>query len=137
MTLIIRILRCSRRLLIILISYFMKKCLLPLNADRVSCPALSKNLWRSLNARLVTRPNGHSCKVVGVTNGCIAVQLCLALRRFFWQNTLSHDFGCGVSILGTNFGLFFFKVTRLRGSFYRVKKQLDFSKNDFLVRILD
>ena len=98
-----------------------------------SYPTLSKNLWQSLNARLVTRPNGHGCKVVGVTNGCIAVQLGLALRRFFWQNTLSHDFGCGVSILGTNFGLFFLKWPGLEDHFTVSKNNLIFLKMIFLL----
>ena len=52
MTLKIRILRCSRRLFVILASLmvtsFSEKLLIFNRAYVVSCPTLSKNLWRSL-----------------------------------------------------------------------------------------
>ena len=51
-TLKLRILRCSRRLFIILVSltmtWFREKCLFPLDTYMVSCPTWSKNLGRTL-----------------------------------------------------------------------------------------
>ena len=47
MTLKVQILRCSRRLFIILVSLTMT-CLFPLDAYMVSCPTWSKNLGRTL-----------------------------------------------------------------------------------------
>ena len=52
MTLKVWILRCSRRLFIILVSltmtWFSEKCLSPIDAYMVSCPTWSKNLGRTL-----------------------------------------------------------------------------------------